>query len=378
MAEIKINLLDSKRTVATYKDISIDNPQSYQIIAGEKDTTTFRIVYNSETYKGYTFSVEMVNSLGYGIAAQPIVNDTFVLPVGMATAGYGHIGISASNGTEVIHWLPVKVKVWNYLTEWKQAIAEKEYITPEQFNGLVGRVEDLEQNGTGGGSGGAVSSVNGQTGNVNTYKGWYNSSTRYYVGDMVMHEDNLYLCVEDNIGYDPIETAYELWLPITHEQTQVMLNGYTTTYPQFYAPTTAGTSGYVLTSTGKSGQPPVWKAPTSSGGGSSENLSAYHIFITAEKTYIAFVLYAKAGKAINQYNICSILKGTYGENKLVASGCYQIGTEDTPIVAVKGLGAGNMYFYRGTGVMHEFYDNYITNFECYEVPLNIEMSEAVE
>ena len=89
MAEIKINLLDSKRTVATYNDISIDNPQSYQIIAGEENVTTFKIVYNTETYKDYTFSVEMVNSLGYGIAAQPITNDTFVLPVGMATAEIG-------------------------------------------------------------------------------------------------------------------------------------------------------------------------------------------------------------------------------------------------------------------------------------------------
>lgn len=65
---------------------------------------------------------------------------------------------------------------------------------------------------------GAVLSVNGQTGNVQTYKGAWAASTVYYVGDMVANGGNLYVCKTQHtssstfsatnwIGIPPIDHA---------------------------------------------------------------------------------------------------------------------------------------------------------------------------
>ncbi len=150
MATIKIHLLESRVATATYNDVSIESPNNYRIIAGEENATQFEIVYDQNVWNGYTFSVEMVNSKGDSVPTSHITTNTFTLPKGMATAGYGYIGIKAKKGNEIVPFMPVKVKVWNYLDAWKGNVIDKN-ITVQDFVELENRVEYLEQNGTGGG-----------------------------------------------------------------------------------------------------------------------------------------------------------------------------------------------------------------------------------
>lgn len=151
MATIKIHLLESRATATTYNDVSIESPNNYRIIEGEKNTTQFELVYDQNVWNGYTFSVEMVNSKGYSVVPPAIENNTFYLPDGMATAGYGYIGIKAEKESKVVTFMPVKVKVWDYVEAWKGNVIDRN-ITFQEFVDLENRVEDLEQNGTGGGS----------------------------------------------------------------------------------------------------------------------------------------------------------------------------------------------------------------------------------
>lgn len=151
MATIKIHLLESRVATATYNDVSIESPNNYRIIEGEKNTTQFELVYDQNVWNGYTFSVKMVNSKGYEVNPPTIENNTFTLPDGMATAGYGYIGIKAEKESKVVTFMPVKVKVWDYVEAWKGNVIDRN-ITFQEFVELENRVEDLEQNGTGGGS----------------------------------------------------------------------------------------------------------------------------------------------------------------------------------------------------------------------------------
>ena len=169
MAKIKIHLLESRVATATYNDVSIESPNNYRIIAGEENATQFEIVYDQNVWGGYTFSVEMVNSKGYSVEPPTITNNTFTLPDGMATAGYGYIGIKATKGNEVVTFMPVKVKVWNYIETWKGNVIDRS-ITFQDFTDLENRVENLEQNGTGGGGSAPANAVTTDTAQTITGK----------------------------------------------------------------------------------------------------------------------------------------------------------------------------------------------------------------
>lgn len=125
MNTIELNLLDNKYVVAKMQGIPLANENSYRIIAGEENATKFEIVSKPTQYASARYTVEMINSNGYGIAETDIANDEFVLPVGMAVAGYGYISIKAYLNDEIVVFTPLKIKVWNTIAEWREEVSDQ-------------------------------------------------------------------------------------------------------------------------------------------------------------------------------------------------------------------------------------------------------------
>lgn len=128
---IELKLLENKSIVAQMQGIPLAYENSYKIIAGEENSTIFEITSVPNQYVTYQLTVEMVNSLGYGIAETEIVDNQFILPNGMAIAGYGYIlirareiPINANVNGEVVSFQPLKIKVWNTLPEWREYISD--------------------------------------------------------------------------------------------------------------------------------------------------------------------------------------------------------------------------------------------------------------
>lgn len=105
---IQINLLDNKQTKVSMRGIPLATENSYRIIAGEENATEFAIVSKPTQYASARYTVEMVNSRGYGLSESDISDtitisgttyQSFVLPKGMAVAGYGYISIKAYQDT---------------------------------------------------------------------------------------------------------------------------------------------------------------------------------------------------------------------------------------------------------------------------------------
>lgn len=64
---------------------------------------------------------------------------------------------------------------------------------------------------------GSVQSVNGQTGAVTTYKGAWTTATKYYVGDMVSNDGNLYICkTEHTSAASFADTNWQSASPVNH------------------------------------------------------------------------------------------------------------------------------------------------------------------
>lgn len=134
---ISLRLLPNKNIIAEMNNIPLGNENSYRIVAGEKNSTVFEIKSKPTQYEGGSFSVEMVNSQGYGVPLATIENNTFSLPDLMAVAGYGTISIKCIINDEVVVWNPLKIKIWNTLPNWK------EYIEPSN-----GGLENISINTT--------------------------------------------------------------------------------------------------------------------------------------------------------------------------------------------------------------------------------------
>lgn len=426
MATIKIHLLESRVATATYNDVSIESPNNYRIIAGEENATQFEIVYDQNVWNGYNFSVEMVNSKGYNVVPPTIENNTFTLPDGMATAGYGYIGIKATKGSEVVPFMPVKVKVWNYIEAWKGNVIDKN-ITVQDFVELENRVEYLEQNGTGGGGSTPANAVTTDTAQTITGKKTFTKpvfiknasyedplgtdgleitphslvhydtyvpdedgfmaelnfpstggvlATEEYVQEYVAENTGggssadvgeIQICCATNFllgstqsgkvsivlsnntiigtpivgGYvlcknglaiiDEINDITMIVTPIT--MYGIQLNGKLAYNSNFYAPTTAGTSGYVLTSSGQSGEPPVWKSPDTLGG-SSGNQYTFTVTDSANvSTKFVFTLFGNltfedtSGTWNDRTLLIHTLNHNVGYNKIVPASGVWAGSE---------------------------------------------------
>ena len=126
---INLRLLNNKNIVAELDGIPLAQENSYKIIAGEENATIFKIISKPFLYKDARYTVEMVNSQGYGVSETDIIEDTFALPIGMAVAGYGYVQLrayltNAEGKQEVVPFMVLKVKVWNTIPEWKDHIDE--------------------------------------------------------------------------------------------------------------------------------------------------------------------------------------------------------------------------------------------------------------
>ena len=119
---INLRLLDNKQIVAEMQGISLGNENSYRIIAGEQNATEFVLISKPTKYLNARYTVEMVNSKGFGISETDIIDNKFTLPIGMAVAGYGFIQIRAYQNDEEIPFMPLKVKIWETLPEWQLGV----------------------------------------------------------------------------------------------------------------------------------------------------------------------------------------------------------------------------------------------------------------
>lgn len=127
---IELNLLENKSIVATMQGYPLGNENSYKIIAGEGNSTKFIVKSIPNQYANARLTVEMVNSQGLGIAERELSEievdlvsyKGFILPVGMAVAGYGYVSIKAYIGDEVAVFQPLKLKVWNTIPQWQDYV----------------------------------------------------------------------------------------------------------------------------------------------------------------------------------------------------------------------------------------------------------------
>lgn len=116
---IQLKLLENKTIVPYVNGYPYSYEGGYRIIAGEENATEFEISSVPKQYENATFSVRLINSRGYQVPNPVITNNKFILPVGMAVAGYGQILISAKLGSETVVWSPLYVKIWDTDPNWK-------------------------------------------------------------------------------------------------------------------------------------------------------------------------------------------------------------------------------------------------------------------
>lgn len=124
---IDLYLMENRSIMAKVNGYPIGNQNGYLIIAGEENATQFKITSIPDIYSGYTLSVEMVNSRGAGIEEKEIEDNTFVLPEGMAVAGYGQIQIYAKKAVSSreikVPFNLIRVKVSNTISTWEESIS---------------------------------------------------------------------------------------------------------------------------------------------------------------------------------------------------------------------------------------------------------------
>lgn len=127
MNTIQLNLLDNKTIAAYVNGYSYAYEGGYRIIAGEQNATRFEIVSVPQQYRDATFSIEAINAKKKLVAIK-LEDKGFVLPAGMAVAGYGQLLISCVYMHKVdgkyieenVLWLPLKIKVWNTRPDWDE------------------------------------------------------------------------------------------------------------------------------------------------------------------------------------------------------------------------------------------------------------------
>lgn len=129
---IQLKLLENKSVVAEVNGRPYAYEGGYNIVAGEKNATQFQISSVPAQYKDATFSIRLTNAKGYPISTEKqtySLGETFMLPVGMATAGYGSMLITAktTDGEEPV-WLPLKIKVGNDNPNWIKDASSPTYI----------------------------------------------------------------------------------------------------------------------------------------------------------------------------------------------------------------------------------------------------------
>ena len=119
---IQLKLLENKSIVAEINGRNYAYEGGYNIIAGEKNATEFEIASVPAQYKDYAVSVALTNLRGQQITPPDIVDNKFMLPVGMAVAGYGQLVITLFSSAERVPFLPLKIKVANTKANWTDGV----------------------------------------------------------------------------------------------------------------------------------------------------------------------------------------------------------------------------------------------------------------
>lgn len=127
---IQIYLMDNRSVQAKFNG----RPTSYEgginIVEGESNATQFEIVSIPARLASshYSISIKLTNAYGAEVPSPKLSENKFILPIGMAVAGYGQIGFSiqayneSSNGAyivETLKFVPLKIKVANTSPDWK-------------------------------------------------------------------------------------------------------------------------------------------------------------------------------------------------------------------------------------------------------------------
>ena len=133
---INLHLLDNKQIKVDMGSIPLGNENSYRLMEHEENVSEFHIASKPTDYQNANYYVIFINSQGKrafldDIIPDPItddgqliIDDTFMLPIGMSVAGYGYIRIYAIKGNERIEFQPIKVKVWDTVDTWKDYVTE--------------------------------------------------------------------------------------------------------------------------------------------------------------------------------------------------------------------------------------------------------------
>lgn len=149
MNTIQLNLLDNKTIAAYVNGYSYAYEGGYHIIAGEQNATRFEIVSVPQQYKDATFSIEAINARRKVVDIK-LEDNAFILPAGMAVAGYGQLLISCVYMHRVdgeyieenVFWLPLKLKVWNTRPDWEENSIS---ITQETLDRLKQAESDINE-----------------------------------------------------------------------------------------------------------------------------------------------------------------------------------------------------------------------------------------
>lgn len=197
---INLRLLDNKNIIAELNGIPLAQENSYKIIAGEENATQFVIASKPTQYEMARYTVEMVNSQGYGVDETDIQPNLegklqFNLPEGMAVAGYGWIRITAYQADEVVRFVPLKVKVWNTIPTWKDHIGSSLGAKIENGHLFIqdknGKWVDL-------------GIVKGEKGGIPVY----DNTKTYFVGDVVTYDGGIYECYSSINGMPPPDPRF--------------------------------------------------------------------------------------------------------------------------------------------------------------------------
>ncbi len=131
MNTIEIKLLENKSIIAYFNGYPHSLEGGYRIVAGEVNATKFKITSIPIEYSNANFQIICTNSKGLSPATQPVLDEenSFVLPVEMAVAGYGQIVFKATIDSEVVLWTPLKIKIWDTNPNWVNNAILSEKVT---------------------------------------------------------------------------------------------------------------------------------------------------------------------------------------------------------------------------------------------------------
>lgn len=117
---IQLYLMENRSIKAEFNNRPYAYEGGINIVAGEINATQFEIKSVPARLKDATITLEMYNALNVQVQEPEIKDNIFMLPAGMAVAGYGQFIITLTLNKEKVVFLPFKIKVANTRLDWQQ------------------------------------------------------------------------------------------------------------------------------------------------------------------------------------------------------------------------------------------------------------------